>query len=307
MKLSVIIPCHNEEKNIFLFYDEFKNAFKYYKGTFELIFVDDGSKDGTLSEIKKLVNKKNDCIKGISFSRNFGKEAAMYAGLVEAKGDYISIIDADLQQKPSVLLNMLKILEKDKDLDCVCAFQEKRKENKIIAKMKDTFYKIINKTSEIEFVSGASDFRVFRRSVAESIINLGEHHRFLKGIFSFVGYNTKFIPYEVEERQNGTSNWSFKQLVKYAFDGIIGFSNIFLKIPMKLGILSFFASFIYLLVALLLKVELNTVFIIFLILLSLSIVLINIGMTNLYISRIYDEVKSRPNYIIRSIIEKEDK
>ncbi len=307
MKLSVIIPCHNEEKNIFLFYDEFKNAFKYYKGTFELIFVDDGSKDGTLSEIKKLVNKKNDCIKGISFSRNFGKEAAMYAGLVEAKGDYISIIDADLQQKPSVLLNMLKILEKDKDLDCVCAFQEKRKENKIIAKMKDAFYKIINKTSEIEFVSGASDFRVFRRSVAESIINLGEHHRFLKGIFSFVGYNTKFIPYEVEERQNGTSNWSFKQLVKYAFDGIIGFSNIFLKIPMKLGILSFFASFIYLLVALLLKVELNTVFIIFLILLSLSIVLINIGMTNLYISRIYDEVKSRPNYIIRSIIEKEDK
>ena len=231
----------------------------------------------------------------------------MYAGLVEAKGDYISIIDADLQQKPSVLLNMLKILEKDKDLDCVCAFQEKRKENKIIAKMKDAFYKIINKTSEIEFVSGASDFRVFRRSVAESIINLGEHHRFLKGIFSFVGYNTKFIPYEVEERQNGTSNWSFKQLVKYAFDGIIGFSNIFLKIPMKLGILSFFASFIYLLVALLLKVELNTVFIIFLILLSLSIVLINIGMTNLYISRIYDEVKSRPNYIIRSIIEKEDK
>ena len=307
MKLSVIIPCHNEEKNIFLFYDEFKNAFKYYKGTFELIFVDDGSKDGTLSEIKKLVNKKNDCIKGISFSRNFGKEAAMYAGLVEAKGDCISIIDADLQQKPSVLLNMLKILEKDKDLDCVCAFQEKRKENKIIAKMKDAFYKIINKTSEIEFVSGASDFRVFRRSVAESIINLGEHHRFLKGIFSFVGYNTKFIPYEVEERQNGTSNWSFKQLVKYAFDGIIGFSNIFLKIPMKLGILSFFASFIYLLVALLLKVELNTVFIIFLILLSLSIVLINIGMTNLYISRIYDEVKSRPNYIIRSIIEKEDK
>ena len=307
MKLSVIIPCHNEEKNIFLFYDEFKNAFKYYKVTFELIFVDDGSKDGTLSEIKKLVNKKNDCIKGISFSRNFGKEAAMYAGLVEAKGDYISIIDADLQQKPSVLLNMLKILEKDKDLDCVCAFQEKRKENKIIAKMKDAFYKIINKTSEIEFVSGASDFRVFRRSVAESIINLGEHHRFLKGIFSFVGYNTKFIPYEVEERQNGTSNWSFKQLVKYAFDGIIGFSNIFLKIPMKLGILSFFASFIYLLVALLLKVELNTVFIIFLILLSLSIVLINIGMTNLYISRIYDEVKSRPNYIIRSIIEKEDK
>ena len=304
MKLSVIIPCHNEEKNIFLFYDEFKNAFKYYKGTFELIFIDDGSKDGTYKELTRLVEKKNNIenIKALSFSRNFGKEAAMYAGLKEATGEYVCIIDADLQQKPSIILDMIKILDKEKEYDCVCAYQEKRKENRLMSKLKNSFYKIINSTSEVEFVTGASDFRLFRKTVADSIITLGEHHRFLKGIFSYVGFNTYYIPYEVEERANGKTNWNFIKLFRYAIDGILAFSDLPLKISLYFGNFLFIGSIIYLIVALILKLELVTTLIFFLILLSLSIILIFIGVTNMYISRIYDEVKSRPNYIIRSTI-----
>ncbi|MBR4262064.1 MAG: glycosyltransferase family 2 protein [Bacilli bacterium] len=307
MKLSVIIPCHNEEKNIFLFYDEFKNAFKYYKNTFELIFIDDGSKDNTFKELKKLVEKKEniDNIKALSFSRNFGKEAAMYAGLKEAKGDYVCIIDADLQQKPSIILDMIKILDKEKEYDCVCAYQNNRKENRLMTKIKRTFYKIINSTSEVKFVTGASDFRLFRKSVAESIITLGEHHRFLKGIFSYVGFNTFYIPYEVEERVNGKTNWNFTKLVKYAIDGILSFSNLPLKLSLYFGNFIFISSIIYLIVALILKLEIVTTLMFFFIFLSLSIILIFIGITNLYIARIYDEVKSRPNYIIRSTISTE--
>lgn len=307
MKLSIVIPCHNEEKNIFLFYDELKNAFKYYKGSFELIFVDDGSKDGTFNEMKKLVEKKDsvDNIKALSFSRNFGKEAAMYAGLKETTGDYVCIIDADLQQKPSIILDMMKILDKEKEYDCVCAYQEKRKESRIMSKIKKIFYKIINSTSEVEFVSGASDFRLFRKKVADSIISLDEHHRFLKGIFSFVGFKTYYIPYVAEERVNGTTNWSFVKLVKYAIDGIIAFSEFPLKLSLYFGEFIFISSFIFLILALIFKLEIVTTLLFFLILLSLSIILVFIGVTNMYISRIYDEVKSRPNYIIRSTISTE--
>ena len=307
MKLSIVIPCHNEEKNIFLFYDELKNAFKYYKGSFELIFVDDGSKDGTFNEMKKLVEKKDsvDNIKALSFSRNFGKEAAMYAGLKETTGDYVCIIDADLQQKPSIILDMMKILDKEKEYDCVCAYQEKRKESRIMSKIKKIFYKIINSTSEVEFVSGASDFRLFRKKVADSIISLDEHHRFLKGIFSFVGFKTYYIPYVAEERVNGTTNWPFVKLVKYAIDGIIAFSEFPLKLSLYFGEFIFISSFIFLILALIFKLEIVTTLLFFLILLSLSIILVFIGVTNMYISRIYDEVKSRPNYIIRSTISTE--
>lgn len=307
MKLSVIIPCHNEEKNIFLFYDEFKNAFKYYKGTFELIFIDDGSKDDTFKELIRLVEKKDnvDNIKALSFSRNFGKEAAMYAGLREATGDYVCIIDADLQQKPSIILDMIKILDKEKEYDCVCAYQEKRKESRIMSRLKRSFYKIINSTSEVEFVTGASDFRLFRKSVAESIIALGEHHRFLKGIFSYVGFNTYYIPYEVEERANGKTNWNFTKLFRYAIDGILAFSDLPLKLSLYFGNFLFIGSIIFLIISLILKLNIVTTMMFFLILISLSIILIFIGITNLYISRIYDEVKSRPNYIIRSTISTE--
>ncbi len=307
MKLSIVVPCLNEEKNIFLFYDEFKNAFKYYKGTYEFIFVDDGSKDGTFKELQRLVEKKEsvDNIKAISFSRNFGKESAMYAGLKEVTGDYVCIIDADLQQKPSIILDMIKILDKEKDYDCVCAYQDKRKESRIMSKIKKSFYKLINKTSEVDFVSGASDFRLFRKKVADSIVSLGEHHRFLKGIFSFVGFKTYYIPYEAEERVNGTTNFPFVKLVRYAIDGIIAFSDFPLKLSLYFGEFIFISSFIFLILALIFKLEIITTLLFFLILISLSIILIFIGVTNMYISRIYDEVKSRPNYIIRSTISTE--
>ncbi len=305
MKLSVIVPCHNEEKNIFLFYDEFKNAFKYYKGTFELIYVDDGSRDDTFKEMQKLIEKKNDNIKVLSFSRNFGKEAAMYAGLNEAEGDYVCIIDADLQQRPRIILEMMKILDKDKSYDSVCAYQEKRKESKFMSFVKKKFYQIINNSSEIEFVSGASDFRLFRKDVARSLVKFGEHHRFLKGMFSYVGFNTCYIPYVVEERATGKSNWNFFKLFKYAIDGIIAFSDLLLKLSLYIGSLAVFGSFIYLLVSLLLKVNITTSLLFFFMSFFFGVVMMSIGVSNLYISRIYDEVKSRPNYIVKSIIKRE--
>lgn len=305
MKLSVIVPCHNEEKNIFLFYDEFKNDFKYYKGTFELIYVDDGSRDDTFKEMQKLIEKKNDNIKVLSFSRNFGKEAAMYAGLNEAEGDYVCIIDADLQQRPRIILEMMKILDKDKSYDSVCAYQEKRKESKFMSFVKKKFYQIINNSSEVEFVSGASDFRLFRKDVARSLVKFGEHHRFLKGMFSYVGFNTCYIPYVVEERATGKSNWNFFKLFKYAIDGIIAFSDLLLKLSLYIGSLAVFGSFIYLLVSLLLKVNITTSLLFFFMSFFFGVVMMSIGVSNLYISRIYDEVKSRPNYIVKSIIKRE--
>ena len=169
MKLSIVVPCYNEEKNVSLFYEEFTKVFKKFKGEYEFVFVNDGSRDNTFSELKKLCDSKSGNIKAINFSRNFGKEAAMYAGLCEASGEYVSIVDADLQQRPEVLLDMYNTLIKDDSYDCVAAYQEVRSEGFVLKFFKDAFYKLINKISDVEFVRGASDFRVFKRSVRRNL------------------------------------------------------------------------------------------------------------------------------------------
>ena len=212
MKLSIVVPCYNEEKNVSLFYDEFVKVFKKFKGEYEFVFVNDGSRDNTFGELKKLCDMKASNIKVVNFSRNFGKEAAMYAGLKEASGEYVSLVDADLQQRPEVLLNMYETLIKDDSYDCVAAYQESRSEGFVLKFFKDCFYNLINKISDVDFVRGASDFRVFKRSVRDSIIELGETNRFTKGIFAWIGFNAKYLPYDVEPRGSGKTSFGFKNL-----------------------------------------------------------------------------------------------
>ena len=215
MKLSLVVPCYNEEENVELFYTEVNKCFAGKIQEYEFIFVNDGSKDKTMKKLKEIYkNRKSDNVKLIGFSRNFGKEAAIYAGMQQAEGEYTTVIDADLQQRPEVVVQMVQILEENEDYDCVAAFQEKRSEGKVLTFFKNTFYKIINTMADTEFISGASDFRTFRANMREAILSMSEYHRFSKGIFSWVGFETKFIPYVAEQRNAGTSKWSFKKLFK---------------------------------------------------------------------------------------------
>ena len=227
MKLSLIVPCYNEEGNVEKFFDIVNKAFENKVEDYEFVFVNDGSKDETRKKLKNLYYKKNfkNNIQVLSFSRNFGKEAAIYAGLSKAKGDVVCLIDADLQQRPEVVLEMLDVMKSDDDIDCVTAYQEKRKESKAISIVKSAFYEIINKISDVDFVNGASDFRLMKRSVVDAILQMTEYHRFSKGMFSYVGFNTKYIPYEVAERESGESKWGVRKLIKYAFEGIFAFST----------------------------------------------------------------------------------
>lgn len=302
MKLSVIVPCYNEEKNVGLFYREFVKVFKRFRYDYELVFVNDGSKDDTFNELKRICNNSKENIKVINFSRNFGKEAAMYAGLNEASGDVFSLIDADLQQRPEVLLEMFNILDSNSEYDCVAAYQEKRNEGFVLKFFKNSFYKLINKISNVRFTQGASDFRVFRKGVRDAIVEMGERHRFTKGIFSFVGFNTYFMPYKVEERANGESKWSFVSLFKYAISGIVSFSTFPLKISTFLGGLSILGSFIYLVVSLFLGIDLSMMMLFFLITFFSGVQLLVIGILSQYVSMMYDEVKCRPIYLVKDIV-----
>ena len=229
MKLSLVVPCYNEEGNVKTFYNYVKEKYKDIKN-YELVFVNDGSRDNTFNELKEVSTDKKH-VKVLSFSRNFGKESAMLAGLKHADGDYVAIIDADMQQDPMIVLDMLNILEKDDNYDIVAAFQEKRREGKLLSFFKKSFYSIINNMSQVEFRQGASDFRLFRRCVVEAILSLEEKNRFSKGIFSFVGYNTYYLPYVPEERNAGVSSFSFSKLLNYAISGIVSFSTTLLPMP----------------------------------------------------------------------------
>ena len=184
IKHSLIVPCYNEEGNVEKFLEVTKKAMLGYTDNYEIVFVNDGSRDETPKKLRKLFEENKDVkIKVVNFSRNFGKEAAMYAGFTEAKGEYVTIIDADLQQDPSYAVQMGRILDENPDCDMVAAFQEKRKEGKLITACKTMFYKAINKVTEVDFISDASDFRTMRRSVVDTILALPEYHRFSKGIF----------------------------------------------------------------------------------------------------------------------------
>lgn len=312
MKLSLVVPCYNEEANVKPFFDEVNKVFENKVEDYEFVFVNDGSKDGTYPELKNLYkeNPTSD-IQVLTFSRNFGKEAAIYAGLSNAKGDMVCIIDADLQQRPEVVLEMLEEIERDDSLDCVAAYQENRKESKTLSGLKSAFYKVINKITDVDFVNGASDFRLMKRAMVDSIIEMTEYHRFSKGIFSWVGFNTKYIPYTVEERQFGETKWSYGKLFKYAFDGIISFSTFPLKLATGVGLVTAFASIIYLFVVVLQKLIFGIdvpgyATIVVLVLFLGGMQLFCLGILGEYLSKIYVQVKNRPIYILKEHLGKDD-
>ena len=312
MKLSLVVPCYNEEANVKRFFDEANKVFKNKVEDFEFVFVNDGSKDETYSELRRLYkeNPSSD-IQVLTFSRNFGKEAAIYAGLSNAKGDLVCIIDADLQQRPEVVLEMLGEFEKDDSIDCVAAYQENRKESKTLSGLKSAFYKVINKITDVDFVNGASDFRLLKRTMVDAILEMTEYHRFSKGIFSWVGFNTKYIPYTVEERQFGETKWSYGKLFKYAFDGIISFSTFPLKLATGVGLVTAFASIIYLFVVILQKLIFGIdvpgyATIVVLVLFLGGMQLFCLGILGEYLSKIYVQVKNRPIYILKEHLGKDD-
>ena len=289
-KLSVIVPCYNEEKNIVKFYNKILEDLKDID--LELIFINDGSKDKTQVEVDKILKNKDFKIKCINFSRNFGKESAMLAGLenVRKDADYISIIDADLQQNPKYLLKMYKYLNENLEIDEVACYQKKRKEG-ILSIFKKTFYKIINSFSEVEFKNGVSDFRMFRRPVLEAIISIKEHNRFS---------NIYYMPYEVEKREEGKTSWNFFSLFSYALLGFKNFTNIFLNIIKTISLFLFLSSIIFLVVRIKLGIDKIDI-LIFLILSMTSINIFVLSLIMSYIKLIDTDTKNRPQYIIRRI------
>ncbi len=310
MKLSLVVPCYNEEGNVELFYEETVKAFRDTGIEYEFVFVNDGSRDKTIDKLKKLYNEKTESnITVVSFSRNFGKESAIYAGIKNSTGDYISLIDADLQQRPEVVLEMMDILENEPEYDCVAAYQGERKEGSVMTGFKSGFYKLINKLSEVELHADASDFRTFTRGVADAILEMSEYHRFSKGIFSWIGFNTKYIPYEVQERNSGETKWSFTKLVKYAFEGISAFSTKPLKLATYTGMLTAFAAIVYLIVVIIQRIWFNVAVsgyatIVALILLLGGIQLFCIGIIGSYLAKTYIQSKQRPIYIAREILKR---
>jgi glycosyltransferase involved in cell wall biosynthesis len=311
MKLSIIVPCYNEEENVILLYKCIQDSFKAIKD-YEIIFVNDGSIDNTLRVLVRIKELSRENVKIINFSKNFGKEPAMYAGLENATGDYIAIIDADMQQDPAILLKMYDFLEQNKNYDSVAAYQETRSEAKVVAFFKKVFYIVMNRLSDTTFFPGASDFRIFKKTMVKSILSLTEYYRFSKGIFSWVGYNTYYIPYKASKRMSGKSSWSIKKLFKYAWNGIISFSTAPLRIATFIGITSSILSVLYLIIVIVQKILYGIsvsgyATIVVLILLLGGLQLFCLGILGEYLARTYVEAKKRPIYIAKEIISNYDK
>ncbi len=302
-KISLVVPCYNEEEVIKIFYAEIQKIKKDFKNvTFEIIFVNDGSKDKTLELMREL--SKNDDVRYVSFSRNFGKEAAMYAGLEASTGDYIAIMDADLQDPPALLKEMYEILE-SKEYDSVATRRVTRKGEPVIRSFfARLYYKLINKISKTEIVDGARDFRLMTRQMVNSVLSLKEYNRFSKGIFSWVGYRTKWLEYENVERAAGETKWSFWKLFLYSLESIVAFSTVPLSIASVMGILFCFVAFIIIIFVIVRTLMYgdptsgwpSMVCIMFFI---GGVQLLCLGIMGQYLSKTYLEVKKRPIYIVQ--------
>lgn len=292
MQLSIIVPCYNEGANIEDFYNMTTNFLVEEKMKYELIMVDDGSSDNTMVKLKELSCKDRN-VKVIGFSRNFGKEAAMLAGLKEASGEYVAIMDADMQHTVEDMFMLYNKLLDNKDYDVVCAYrQDRNDETSIKRTFTSIFYKLNNTVSYVKLLPGASDFRVFRASVKDAIISLPENNRFLKGIFSWIGFNTIYVPYTPKQRLNGTTNWSPFKLIKYSINGIISFSTK----PLKFVSISFVLLFGIALLNFLLMGKLSDRTI----LLYLGILMLNLAIICLYLIKMYTKSLNRPIYIIKT-------
>ena len=304
--ISVIVPCYNEQEVLPLFYPEIirvSNLMKEKFGDieFEFLFINDGSKDNTLNELRDLA-KKDKRVRYISFSRNFGKEAGMYAGLKESKGDYVVVMDADLQHPPAFLPQMFDFV-KNQGYDCATTRRVSRKgESKIRSWFARRFYSIINKISQTEIVDGAQDFRFMNRKMVDSILKMSEYNRFSKGIFSWVGFKTKYIEYENVERAAGTTAWSFWKLFLYSIEGIVAFSTAPLSIPVVLGLFESFVGLVLLIVGIVRTCMMTASQAAWVLAGLISgftgLTTICIGVLGVYMSKIYMEVKHRPIYLV---------
>ena len=308
MLLSVIVPCYNEEENVPYFYEELMKLTPFFeekKLDVELIYVDDGSKDGTVSEVKKL-NEKDDRVKLVSFSRNFGKEAAIYAGFSKSKGDYVVMMDADLQDPPSLLPKMFRYIEEG--YDSVATRRVSRKGEPVIRSFfARLFYKLINKISKTDIVDGARDYRLMTRQVVDAILSIGEYNRFSKGIFGWVGFNTKWVEYENVERTKGETKWSFWGLFLYSIEGIIAFSTAPLAFASIMGVLFCVIAFV-----IIITIIVRSLFwqdptsgwpsLVCIISMVSGVQLLCLGILGQYMSKTYLEVKHRPIYLVKEEI-----
>lgn len=312
MKLSLVVPCYNEAENIAQLHSLIVQTFQHVSYAYEIIFVDDGSADGTGRVLQTLFDTSEHNIKVIYFSRNFGKEAAIYAGMQAAKGDYVTLIDADLQQDPAIARQMVQLLEDDPELDCVTAYQEQRGEGKGLAFFKRCFYKLMDKLTDVEFHQGASDFRTMRKSMVEAVLKMSEANRFSKGIFAWVGFRNRYIPYSAAQRACGKSKWSFWKLFKYAIDGIVSFSTAPLRIVTAVGVITSLCSVLYMLVVIFQKLVFDIAVsgyatIVVLILFLGGMQLFGLGIIGEYLARTYVETKRRPVYIARCVLDYTDR
>ena len=305
--ISVIVPCYNEEVSLPFFYKEIQKVISHmqerYPVEFELLFVDDGSRDDTLSIIKSFASK-DPKIKYLSFSRNFGKDSAILAGLEHATGDYVALMDADLQDPPSLLTQMYETI-KEGTYDCIGTKRVDRKgEPPIRSFFARCFYKLINKISKTSIVDGARDFRLMTRQMTDAILNMPEYNRFSKGIFGWVGFKTKWLEYTNVERVAGSTKWSFWSLFLYSLDGIVAFSTIPLSIASILGILFLFIALIFIIVIIVKTLIWGDPVagypsMMCVICLLGGLQLFSIGILGQYLSKTYLEVKHRPIYIIK--------
>ena len=314
MLLSVIVPCYNEEENVPIFYEEMmKNSafLEQEKLELEIIYIDDGSKDNTAAEVRKL-HEKDERVHLVSFSRNFGKEAGIYAGFQKAKGDYVVMMDADLQDPPSLLPEMFSYIKQG--YDSVATRRVTRKgEPPIRSFFARMFYRIMNKISKTEIVDGARDYRLMTRQVVDSILSMCEYNRFTKGIFGWVGYETKWLEYENIERKKGETKWSFFKLLAYSIDGIVAFSTAPVRFAAWLGIAFCMLAFFFILVI----IGRTLVFgdpvagwpsLVCIILMLSGIQLFCLGLMGEYLSKTYLEVKKRPIYLCKETnVEKDEK
>ena len=304
MKLNVIIPMYNEEGNAELLHKQLSKALEEIE--YELIFINDGSRDKTFIKLKEIYEKDNEHVRVINFSRNFGKDAAIYAGLNYSNAEYSVVIDGDCQQNPKYLLKMMDFLDKNLEYDQVAMVNKTRSKESFISKiLKRMFYSFINKISDTKFVKGASDFRMFRKYVVDSILSLEENNRFSKGIFSWVGFNTYCMEYKVEERNSGKTSFNLINQFKYAFSGIINFSIKPLRVATFIGFFFAIGAFIYLLVTII-ETFITGIAVpgyaslISVILLLGGLQLIAIGILGEYIAKTYLECKKRPIYVTKN-------
>jgi len=307
VKISLIVPCYNEEESLKPFYDELvRVSSDMAEYDFEFLFIDDGSKDKTLSILKDF-SKDDPRVKYIAFSKNFGKESAMYAGFCNSTGDYTAVMDADMQDPPALLKEMVEILEKG-EYDSVATCRKTRSgEPKLRSFFAKAFYKVMGKISNVDIVSGARDFRLMKRDMVEAIVSMCENNRFSKGIFGWIGFKTYWMAYDNIERVAGQTKWSFRKLLKYSIDGIVSFSDAPLKLATVNAFLSYALSVPFLVLMIVALAQghsfdvsytlqwYTTLFVIFAV---SGTILLSIGIVGKYVAKIYGEVKGRPHYIV---------